>query len=236
VCETPDCVAHIKCTGLISGHLCGDCNGLKEGDRHHLNSWSSGSSAIWRIISYSYNCSACHSLLLHNLPIYRFFDFFPGVPRTFYWISFFFRLAAAAGRRKHDLWRCCHAQIRWEYQCSTFVDVGLEEKSWFFAIGFSVLEIIIFSHIRWDRVRVFHLFGNLFSSFWEFKMLTTFNLSAIISWLLDINISEFCRIRIFWEHQLSFFWDLNCWEHHCFRQLDVGFLTSSSVIILGLKV
>ena len=77
MCETPDCVAHIKCTGLISGHLCGDCNGLKEGDRHHLNSWSSGSSAIWRIISYSYNCSACRSLLLHNLPIYRSFDFFP---------------------------------------------------------------------------------------------------------------------------------------------------------------
>ena len=45
-------VAHIKYTGSISGPLCGDCNGLKENDRHYVCSWLSGSSIIWRIIPY----------------------------------------------------------------------------------------------------------------------------------------------------------------------------------------
>jgi len=46
------CVAHIKGTGSISGPLCEDHNRLKEDDRHHLKSWLSGSSAVWRIIPY----------------------------------------------------------------------------------------------------------------------------------------------------------------------------------------
>ena len=45
-CETPGCVAHIKCTELISGPVCGDRNGQNEDHRHHLNSWSSDSSNV----------------------------------------------------------------------------------------------------------------------------------------------------------------------------------------------
>ena len=52
VCETPGCVEHIKCTGSISGPLIDNHNGPKEDDGHSLKSWSSGSSAIWRIIPY----------------------------------------------------------------------------------------------------------------------------------------------------------------------------------------
>ena len=48
--ETSGCVEHIKCIGSISRPLCGNHKGPKEYDGHHLNSWSSGSSAIWRII------------------------------------------------------------------------------------------------------------------------------------------------------------------------------------------
>jgi len=51
VCDTPGCVAHIKYTGSISGPLYGDHNGPKEDHRNLLNPWSSGSSAIWRIMS-----------------------------------------------------------------------------------------------------------------------------------------------------------------------------------------
>jgi len=68
VCEIPGCVAHIKCTASISGPLCGARNRPKEDDRHHLNCWPSDSSAIWRITSYLYNCSAWRSLLLQHAP------------------------------------------------------------------------------------------------------------------------------------------------------------------------
>jgi len=62
--------AYITFTGSISGSLCGDRNGMQEDDWHHLNSWSSGSSSIWRIlvIPYQFDCSAWRSLLLHNPP------------------------------------------------------------------------------------------------------------------------------------------------------------------------
>jgi len=62
VCKTPGYVAHITCTRLIIGPLCGDCNGLKEDIWHHLNSWSSGSSAVWCITPYECLCSAWRSL------------------------------------------------------------------------------------------------------------------------------------------------------------------------------
>jgi len=52
-------VLHIK----RSGSVCGVRNG--QDDRYDV---SSGSSAIWRIISYYLHCSACRSLLLHNSP------------------------------------------------------------------------------------------------------------------------------------------------------------------------